>query len=81
MAMTCNILVSRPMKMVLTHAGRWLLFIMLLQVILFCTKPAYLTARTWQFSIDSMIITSDAVPKNARGRGTGNRSIILQVMA
>ena len=48
-AMTYNILVSCPLKCH-THAGGRLLLIMLLHI--FCTKPAYLTARAWPFSYD-----------------------------
>ena len=48
-AMTYNILVSCPLKCHLPmQAGGYYL---LCYYILFCTKPAYLTARAWQFSI------------------------------
>ena len=48
--MTYNILVSRPLKChVPMRAGGYYL---LCYYILFCTKPAYLTAGAWPFSID-----------------------------
>ena len=73
--MTCNILVSRPLKCHLPmQAGGYYL---LCYYILFCTKPTYLTARAWPFSIDFNDNNLDAVPKNARGRGTGNYYITL----
>ena len=48
--MTYNIFVSRPLKCHLPmQAGGYYL---LCYYILFCTKPTYLTARAWPFSID-----------------------------
>ena len=47
--MTYNIVVSRPLKYNLPmRVGGYYL---LCYYILFCTKPAYLTARAWPFSI------------------------------
>ena len=69
-AMTYNIFVSRPLKCHLPmRAGGYYL---LRYYILFCTKPAYLTAGAWPFSMISMITTLDAVPKNACRWEMGN---------
>ena len=52
--MTYNILVSHPLKMPLTHAAgpAVIIYYGIINIILFCTKPAYLTARAWPSSID-----------------------------
>ena len=69
-AMPCNILVSRPLKCHLTmRAGGYYLFFIVYYII-----PSLLIIErlgAWPIA-QSMIITLDAVPKNACGRVTGN---------
>ena len=69
-AMTYNILVSCPLKYHLPmRVGGYYL---LCYYILCCTKPAFLTARAWPFSIDFNDNNFGCGTKNACGRGTGN---------